>query len=277
MVFFSAAIVVMALIGIIFFITRESLPAITNLGFSLFGTEWYPTHWDADYGILLMLINTVLVAAFSGILVWIVGIIIALYLKEYAQPKEREVIIRIVEYLTGIPSVVFGFFGIVVMAQWLLNAGAWTGLNFLNASIMLFLLTLPIMVSLTFQSLESVPTEIREGAIAMGAKPLSVMRMSIRAALPGILNAAIISFNRIVGETMIVLMVSGGSNMLPESLFDPFRPLTVALGSEMGEVELRSLHYSSLFFIGLVLLVFSFGLTQLSSELSRRGERWLRR
>ncbi len=276
-VFTSAATVVLSLIGIIFLIVRESLPAIENLGFSLFGSDWYPTHWNASYGIRVMLINTVLIAVFAGGLVWAIGLVIALYLKEYARPKEREGIIRIIEYLTGIPSVVFGFFGIVIMAQWLLNAGAWTGLNFLNASVMLFLLTLPIMVSLTYQSLDSVPVEIREGAIAMGSKPLGVMAMSIRAAFPGILNAAIISFNRIVGETMIVLMVSGGSNLIPQSLFDPFRPLTVALGSEMGEVELRSLHYSTLFFIGFVLLIFSFGLTQLSSEIAKRGERWLKR
>ncbi len=277
LVFISAATVVLSLVGIIFFIVRESLPAMQNLGFSLFESDWYPTHWDASYGIGIMLVNTIFIAAFAGGLVWIVGMVIALYLKEYARPKEREGIIRIIEYLTGIPSVVFGFFGIVIMAQWLLNAGAWTGLNFLNASIMLFLLTLPIMVSLTYQSLESVPVEIREGAIAMGSKPLGVMAMSIRVAFPGILNAAIISFNRIVGETMIVLMVSGGSNLVPQSFFDPFRPLTVALGSEMGEVELRSLHYSTLFLIGFVLLVFSFGLTQLSAEIAKRGERWLKR
>ncbi|MFN3283715.1 MAG: PstC family ABC transporter permease, partial [Pseudothermotoga sp.] len=194
----------------------------------------------------------------------------------FATKKEKEIMLRILEYVSGIPSVVLGFFGVVVLGDLFLKFGAWTAQNFLNASIMLSVLTLPFMISLSYQSLEKVPREVVEAAVALGAKDLSVMVVEMKYASSGLINAMLSVFNRIFGETMIVLMVAGGANVLVGSLLDPIRPLTAALGSEMGEVEIGSLHYSSLFFIGFLLLVGSLLLNLLTNYLTRQRDKWVK-
>ncbi len=272
----AAMVVAAALFSIVFFISSESIRAIKEVGFGLFSPNWYPVWVDAEFGIRTMLFNSIILALWTSIWVWSIGLIVALYLHRFATKKEKEIMLRTLEYVSGIPSVVLGFFGVVVLGDLFLKFGAWTAQNFLNASIMLSVLTLPFMISLSYQSLEKVPREVVEAAVALGAKDLSVMVVEVKYASSGLINAMLSVFNRIFGETMIVLMVAGGANVLVRSLLDPIRPLTAALGSEMGEVEIGSLHYSSLFFIGFLLLVGSLLLNLLTNYLTRQRDKWVK-
>ncbi|HOJ88225.1 MAG TPA: ABC transporter permease subunit [Pseudothermotoga sp.] len=275
-VFTAAILVAAALFGIIFFLFSESLRAMKEIGWDLFSTEWFPVWEKPDFGIRTMLLNSIILTLWTSFVVFSIGIIVALYLHSYANKREKELMLRVLEYVSGIPSVVLGFFGIVIVAPILLKAGAWTGQNFFNASFMLSVLTLPFMISLSYQSLEKVPKEISEAAVSIGARDFAVMIVELRYAMPGIVNAMMSVFNRIFGETMIVLMVAGGSNLLVRSFFDPIRPLTATLGSELGEVEVKSLHYSALFFIGFLLLAISLAITLLTNYIVRWRERWIR-
>ncbi|MCS7174636.1 PstC family ABC transporter permease [Pseudothermotoga sp.] len=272
----AAMIVVAAIFAMIFFITKESIRAIREVGFGLFSPNWYPVWSEAEFGIRTMLLNSLLLSTWTSFIVFFIGLTIASYLHRFASRMEKEVILRVFEFISGIPSVVLGFFGVVVLAPLFLKFEIWTPLNFLNASIVLSVLTLPLMVSLSYQSLEQVPREVLEGAISLGASESKLIPLELKYAAPGILNAALTVFNRIFGETMIVLMVSGGANMLPRSFFSPVRPLTVTLGSEINEVAVGSLHYSALFFIGSLLLAASLGLNLVSNRLMRQLERWVK-
>ncbi|WP_448532342.1 PstC family ABC transporter permease [Pseudothermotoga sp.] len=273
----AAVIVAAALFAIVFFIFTESIRAIKEVGFGLFSPNWYPV-WEIDpeFGIGTMLLNSLILTVWTSVWVWTLGLSVAIYLHKYALNKEREVLLRILEYVSGIPSVVLGLFGVLILGNWFLRLGAWSAQNFLNASIVLSVLTLPFMTSLTFQSLEKVPRQLVEGTIALGAKDLAVMWIELRYAAPGIVNAMLSVFNRIFGETMIVLMVAGGANLLVRSLLDPVRPLTATLGSEIGEVAVGSLHYSALFFIAFLVLSGSLILNLLTNRITRKLERWIK-
>lgn len=272
----AAMIVAAALFGIVFFLSAESFPAIRKIGFGLFSPNWYPVWSEPEFGISTMLLNSLLLTSWTSLSVWIVGIVCAFYLHRFATEREKKIVLRTLEYVSSVPTVVLGFFGVLVIGPILLRSGAWTAQNFLNAWIMLSVLTLPYMISLSYQSLEKVPKEMIDGCLALGGGDLHLMYVEMRYALPGIVNAMMLVFNRIFGETMIVLMVAGGANILPTSFFDPIRPLTAALGSEIGEVAIGSLHYSALFFIGFLVLVGSLLLNVLSNRLMRKLERWVK-
>jgi len=196
----AAVIVAAALFAIVFFIFTESIRAIKEVGFGLFSPNWYPV-WETnpEFGIGTMLLNSLILTVWTSVWVWTLGLSVAIYLHKYALNKEREVLLRILEYVSGIPSVVLGLFGVLILGNWFLRLGAWSAQNFLNASIVLSVLTLPFMTSLTFQSLEKVPRQLVEGAIALGAKDLAVMWIELRYAAPGIVNAMLSVFNRIFG------------------------------------------------------------------------------
>lgn len=273
----AAALAAAALFAIVFFIFTESLRAIREVGWGLFSANWYPVwEFEPEFGVRTMLLNSLILTVWTSGWVWIVGLAVALYLHKYARDREREVVLRILEYVSGVPSVVFGLFGVLILGDLFLRAGAWTAQNFLNASIVLSILTLPFMTSLTFQSLEKVPRHIVDGAVALGAKDVYVMWVELKYAAPGIVNAMLSVFNRIFGETMIVLMVAGGANVLVRSFLDPVRPLTATLGSEISEVAVGSLHYSALFFIALLVLSSCLILNVLTNVVCRRLERWIK-
>jgi len=273
----AAVVVAAALFAIVFFIFSESVPAIKEVGLGLFSPNWYPV-WEVEpeFGIGTMLLNSLILSVWTSVWVWTIGLGVAIYLHKYALNKERELILRVLEYVSGIPSVVLGLFGVLILGNWFLRLGAWSAQNFLNASIVLSVLTLPFMVSLTFQSLEKVPRQLTEGAVALGAKDLAVIWIELKHAAAGIVNAMLTVFNRIFGETMIVLMVAGGANMLLKSFLDPVRPLTATLGSEIGEVAVGSLHYSVLFFIAFLVLTGCLILNVLSNMITRKLERWIK-
>jgi phosphate transport system permease protein len=182
----------------------------------------------------------------------------------------------VVEILGFFPSVVLGFIGMVIIAPWMVSAlNVFTGLNLLNASILMGIMIVPIVASLAEDSLGSVPKDLRDASYALGATRLeTITRVVIPAALPGILQAVLLGVMRAVGETMVVLMAAGGSAIIPMSLTDPVRPLTSAIAAEMGETPVGTAHYHALFFAGLLLLFMTLALNLIALQIEKRGRRW---
>ncbi|KLO22170.1 PstC family ABC transporter permease [Marinitoga sp. 1155] len=266
----TATIGIIALISIFIFIIKESIPALKEAGVEIFTTfDWYPTSEDAAYGILTMLFDSIILTVFTSLIVLPLGYIVAFFMYEYATPFEKRMIKSSIDLLSGVPSVIIGMFLIIYISPWMFEIGAWSPENMLLAAIGLTILSLPYSASLMQEALDSIDIELKESALALGSTKFTAgFKIVSRAAISGILNAAILTINRIIGETIVVLMAAGGANMLPTSLLDPIRPLTAAIASEMGEVEIGSLHYSALFVSGLVLLSISFLLTLISKRIS---------
>jgi len=181
----------------------------------------------------------------------------AIYISEVISPRIKEILKPIIELLAGIPSVVYGFFGIVFLAplvQKMFNLP--TGLTFLTASIILGIMIVPTITSLTEDAISAVPREIKEASFALGAtKWETITRVVVPGASSGIITAILLGMGRAMGETMTVLMVAGGATMIPKSIFQPVRPMTATIAAEMGEAPMGSPHYHALFAIALALFL----------------------
>jgi phosphate transport system permease protein len=188
------------------------------------------------------------------------GVMTAIFLAEIASRRVREVVKPIVEFLEALPTVVIGFFGMVVVAPFLQELfGLATGLNLFNASIMLAFMSIPTITSISEDAIYSVPVAMKEASLALGATHLeTIFRVIIPAAISGISTATILGMARAMGETMVVLMVAGGATLIPSSLFDPVRPMPASIAAEMAEAPFRGYHYHALFATGIVLFIFTF-------------------
>lgn len=270
-----ALIGIFALIGLFAFIIIEALPALTEVGAEIFGSlYWYPTYDPPEYGMLAMILGSFILTGIASLIVIPMGYIVAFFLYDYAKPTEQKLIKSAIDLLSGIPTVIIGSFLFIYLSPMIMKIWAWSSGNLLLAAIGLSILSLPYAASLMQESLSAVDTSLKESSLAIGASRFTTgFRIVSKAALPGILNAIILTVNRIIGETIVVLMVAGGAAIIPRSLFDPVRPLTAAIASEMGEVPIGSLHYSALFAAGFILLVISFILTLLSRRITRSWNR----
>ena len=183
----------------------------------------------------------------------------AIYPAEIATPRVREWVKPMVELLAALPSVVIGFFGMVVVAP--LLQGLFdipTGLNLFNASVMLAFMSIPTITSISEDAIYSVPVELKEASLALGANHWqTISRVVVPASLSGISTAVILGMSRAIGETMVVLMVAGGATLVPSSLFDPVRPMPASIAAEMAEAPFRGDHYYALFATGVVLFLFT--------------------
>ncbi len=271
----SSVVAVAALFGIYYYLIKESLPAIRSVGAELFlSDQWYPVWEPGEYGMRSLIINSLIVTVLGTLLVVPISYFIAIYLHGFASKKEKGVIRRLIEYLSGVPSVIIAFVFLTYLSPVFPNIGIYSPQNLLLALIGLFFLTIPISTVLILESLDSVPRELEESSSALGALPLKTyMKITTRAALPGVLNAIVLTANRIVGETIVVLLLGGGAAMVPAKLTDPMKTLTAAIASEMPEAAKFSIHYSALFVAGLVLVVFSTIFELTSVMLLRRSRR----
>jgi phosphate transport system permease protein len=254
-----SAIVFVALI--FFFLLREGLPALAEVKLSnLFSTRWYPIE---NYFGILPLITGSLVVTIGAMLVAIpFGIGTAVFMSEIAPRWLREILKPLVELLGGLPSVVLGFLGILLLAPFLrVFLDLPTGLTALAGSLLLGGIAVPTVVSIAEDALDAVPTSYREGAWALGAtRWQTIWRVTLPAARSGVLTALMLGIGRTIGETMAVLMVTGNAPVMATaltSIFHPVRTMTATIAAEMGEVASGSTHYHVLFFIGLVLFVIS--------------------
>lgn len=258
---FAASISILVLSMILIFLFMEGVPIFAKVSTSgfLFGREWYPTSSPPDFGIFPLLVASVAVTFLSASVSIPLGVMTAVYLAEIASARVREIIKPVVELLAALPSVVIGFFGMVVVAPFLQDTfDIATGLNLFNASLMLAFMSVPTICSISEDAIYSVPKDLKEASLALGATHWeTIFRVVLPSSLSGISTAIILGMSRAIGETMVVLMVAGGAGMIPTSIFKPVRPMPASIAAEMAEAPFRSDHYHALFAIGIVLFLFT--------------------
>ncbi|MBW2065064.1 MAG: phosphate ABC transporter permease subunit PstC [Deltaproteobacteria bacterium] len=271
--FIIALACILVLAAITAFLFKEGLPVFQEVSPKEFflGRYWYPTSEPPEFGIFPLIVASLAVTLLSSSISVPLGLLTALYLAECAPPGLRQVVKPVVELLAALPSVVVGFFGMVV-APFLQEAfDIATGLNLFNASLMLAFMSLPTICSISEDAIFIVPVELKEASLALGATHFeTIVRVILPASLSGISTAVILGMSRAIGETMVVLMVAGGAALIPESLFDPVRPMPASIAAEMGEAPYRSEHYHALFAIGVALFLFTLIFNLTAHYISRR-------
>ncbi|MGD8982700.1 MAG: phosphate ABC transporter permease subunit PstC [Desulfobacteraceae bacterium] len=267
-----ASITTLALIVI--FLFMEGLPIFSKVSIKdfVFGKYWYPTDDPADFGIFALIVASLAVTAVASAISIPLGVMTALYLAEVASARVREWVKPVVELLAALPSVVIGFFGMVVVAPFLQDVlDVPTGLNLFNAALMLAFMSIPTICSLSEDAVFSVPKELKEASLALGATHWeTIWRVTIPASISGISTAIILGMSRAIGETMVVLMVAGGAAMIPMSLFDPVRPMPASIAAEMAEAPFRGDHYYALFATGIVLFLFTLVFNMVAEHISHK-------
>lgn len=257
-----AASAIIAVFFILLFLFWNGLPVFEQTGIAefLFGLDWDPTAVPPVYGILALTVGTVLVTAGALLVAVPLGIGSAIFIAEIAPPRLKTLLKPAIELLAGIPSVVYGFFGLIILTDWLrVTFDAPSGSSWLAASVLLGIMALPTVVSVAEDAITAVPREFREGALATGAtRWQTISSVVVPSALSGITAAVILGLGRAIGETMAVMMVAGNAAIIPEPIWNvlsPIRTLTATLGIETAEVAVGSPHYSALFGVALVLLL----------------------
>lgn len=260
---------------ILFFLLREGLPALASTPLkTLFSVRWYPI--EGYYGILPLILGSLLVTIAATLMALPFGIGTAVFLSEVAPPWLRDILKPIVEILAGIPSVVLGFIGILVFAPFIRRfLDIPTGLTAFTGAFLLGLISIPTIVSVAEDALNTVPNSYRQAALALGATEWqTIWNVTLPAAKSGVLTAVMLGIGRSMGETMAVMMVTGNAPVMPlqlNSLFRPVRTMTATIASEMGEVASGSQHYEVLFFIGIVLFMLSLVINISASLVSTRS------
>jgi len=256
------------------FLFTEGLPILKNVspGEFLGGTQWYPTSGNPRFGVLPLIMASIAVTLLASLIAVPLSLAIAVYLAELAAPRVREIVKPVVEIIASIPSVIIGFFGMVVVAPFLqAKFGLDTGLNLFNAALMLAFMAVPTIASISEDAISSVPVSLKEGSFALGANRWqTIFYITIPASLSGIWTAVILGISRVIGETMVVLMVAGGAAIIPKSIFDPVRPLTSNIAAEMAEAAVGGDHYHALFAIGIILFLITFAFNLVADYLSNR-------
>jgi len=266
------SIVSLALIMIYLFL--EGLPLFKHVGVMefLFGNLWYPTAEPAEFGIFPLIMASISVTALSSSIAIPLGVMTAVYLAEIAGAKTRSMLKPLVELLAALPSVVIGFFGMVVVAPFLQDTfDLATGLNLFNASLMLAFMSVPTICSVSEDAIYAVPRELKEASLALGATHWeTIRRVILPASLSGVSTAVILGMSRAIGETMVVLMVAGGAAIIPKSIFSAIRPMPSSIAAEMAEAPFRSDHYHALFAIGIVLFLFTLVFNIIAQHISEK-------
>ena len=255
-----ASIFIVALI--FFFLLKEGIFLFrTQKIFDfLLGQKWYPISEPPGFGILPLILGTLIVTAGAAFISVPLGVAAAVYIAEVAPARLKEILKSGVELLAAIPSVVLGFIGLVTVVPWVKTAfHLSTGLTAFSGSIILAFMAMPTIVSIAEDALHSVPRIYKEGAYALGATQWqTIYRVVLPAASSGILAAVMLGIGRVVGETMAVMMITGNSASMPRGILFPVRTLTATVAAEMGETVQGSEHYFALFAIGIVLFVITF-------------------
>lgn len=270
----SAILFVLAIFGFVF---REAFPAFEWLDFGDFisSAKWRPdSDTNPQYGIFALLVGTAWITVISTIIAVPLGLGAAVYLSEFCTGRVREVLKIIIELLAAIPSIVWGFIGVVVLGPIIVDlTGAPVGVNLLNGSIILALMSVPVIVSVGEDALKAVPDSYREAAASLGASRWEIVyKVLFPAAKNGLLAAVLLGIGRAIGETMAVLLCTGHSVQIPSSPTDPIRTMTATIASELGETVSGGHHYRVLFMIGVVLFALTF-MVNLAADLVVKGVR----
>jgi phosphate transport system permease protein len=265
------------------FLLREGLPTLAEVPLlKLFSTRWYPI--ENYFGVMPLVLGSLAVTLAATVLAVPLGVGTAVYISEVAPGRLKTTMKSLVEILAGIPSVVLGFLGILILNPFLrITFNLPTGLTALTGAILLCWSAIPSIVSVAEDALNAVPPTYREAALALGATEWqTIWGVTVPAARSGILTAIMLGIGRVIGETMAVMMVTGNAPTMPDGLrtfIEPIRTMTATIASEMGEVANGSTHYHVLFFIGIILFLFSLVINVIvylvSTRKIKRAERLL--
>jgi len=274
----NALAAVLAIFLIFIFIFKESIPLFTDSEIQeevtvermTFKQEWYegrdakyswqPNSEVPKYSLMPLFVGTIKAALIAMLFAVPLGVGAAVYSAEFANRRMREFIKPVIEMLAGIPSVVLGFFSLIVLASFLQSTfGFVFRLNATNAGIALGVAVIPIVFTVAEDAMTTIPQSLRDAALALGATPWQVsLTVVLPAALPGIASGIVLGFGRAIGETMIVLMASGNAAIISGNFADSIRTISATIAAELAEVVFGGAHYSVLFFLGSLLFVFTF-------------------
>ena len=274
MLFATASTSILIVIGIFVFVGKEAGHFAIEPGLKeLLGSRWIPVSFQKEsFGLLPLITGSLLVTALATALTIPFGVGAAVYISELARPIEREILKPFIEILAGIPSVVIGFFGLVVLVPLIKSSfGLSTGLTALAGAVLLALMAIPTVVSISEDAIRSVPASYKAASLALGASKMqTIWKVTVPAALPGIVAAIMLGIGRVIGETMAVMMVTGNAAVITASPFDSVRTMTATIAAEMGEVAFGSIHYRALFCVGIVLLLATFGLNIIAQKFLKK-------
>ncbi|CCY73266.1 phosphate ABC transporter permease PstC [Eubacterium sp. CAG:115] len=266
-----ACVSILAVVLICVYLFASGVPAIGEIGVTdfLFGTKWKPS--SGYYGIFPMIIGSILVTGIAVVIGVPIGILCAVFMSHYCPKKLYRFVKPAINLLAGIPSIVYGFFGLVVIVPIMKELFGGSGKSLLTAGILLGIMILPTVIKTTESSLNAVPKSYYEGALALGAThERSVFFASLPAAKSGILAAIILGVGRAIGETMAVILVAGNQTAIPKSITSGIRTLTSNIVMEMGYAG--GLHREALIATGVVLFVFILIINLCFSALKRRKD-----
>ena len=267
----AAALSIIAVGLICLFLFANGIPAMAEIGLPefLFGTTWKPG--SNMYGIFPMIIGSIYATAGAIIVGVPAGLLTAIFLSRFAHARVAALLRPGIELLAGIPSVVYGFFGLMVMVPFIRTHMAGRGMSLLAAAVLLGIMILPTIITVAKSALAAVPKSYYEGALALGAThERAVFRVIVPAAFSGLMAAVVLGVGRAIGETMAVVMVAGNQPIIPESIFSGVRTLTANIVLEMGYAA--DLHRGALIATGVVLFVFVLLISLLFSAIKKRGE-----
>jgi phosphate transport system permease protein len=234
-----------------------------NIKFSnlIKGTEWYPTAVPAQqFGLLPLFLGTFWVSIGAILIAFPLGLIVAIYLSEFSSARFRSIFKPVIELLAGIPSVVYGFFGLVILVPFIQKTfNLPVGETALTGSLILSIMILPTIISIAEDSLQTIPKAIKEASLALGATEFqTIFRVLIPYAKSGIITSGVLGIGRAIGETMAVLMVTGNAAVIPHSFLEPVRTIPATIAAELGETASGSSHFQILFLLGASLFIITF-------------------
>jgi len=260
LLFLCAITSILVTILIFYFLISESIKAFAELGFFnlLLGTKWHPA--GDIYGMMPLIVTSLIITVLALFINIIIGVPLAIYLAELAGPRSKAVLKPAIELLAGVPSIVYGFLGVIILVSFLQERlDMLTGRSILAGAILLGIMFIPYITTICEDALRAVPSEFKEGSLALGANQWQTIRyVAIPAASSGITAAILLNVGSIIGETMAVLLVVGNIARIPSPIYDIFdqgATFTSVIAGEMGEVARGSLHYHVLFAVGFILLI----------------------
>ena len=262
-----SAVSILAVITIFMF--EQGLPIMFKYGLRSFlaGSDWYPT--EKIFGLWPMIVGSLYVTLGAMVIGVPFGLACAVVLTEFSSKRVRSVIKPVIELLAGIPSVVYGFIGVVILVPFIRETFGGPGLSVLAASIILGIMILPTIISISVDSIQAIPLSYREGSVALGATKWQTVKMVLLpAARSGIIASIILGMGRAIGETMAVIMIAGNAASVPRSVLDPVRTLTSNIALEMGYASGE--HRQALFATGVILFIIIMILNTVANVTSSR-------
>jgi phosphate transport system permease protein len=273
----SGLLVIIFVFLIFLFLLKDSLSLFGQypVGQFLFGRNWLPISEPPKFGIIPLLLGSIYVTVGAIVICVPFGVAAAMFIAEVAPGYLKHILKSLVEILASIPSVVLGFIGIVWLGPFLRNAlHLTTGMCGLTGSLLLAFMALPTIISICEDALVGVPRTYKEAAYGLGATQWQTLwRIILPAASSGIIAAVMLGIGRVIGETMVVMMVTGNAPVIPKSILEPLRTLTATIAGEMGETVGGSEHYFALFAVGVVLFIITFAINFVADVCMRRAKK----